>query len=144
MKKFTFVFACAIILALNTKADNYHPIDIDKLPERAQTFLSAHFPESKISLSLKERDLNEISYDIIFTDGCKIEFNRYGEWTEIDCINHPVPTNVVPTAISNMVKEKYPNTTITKIERNKRETEIDLNNKVELTFNKKYQLIDID
>ena len=49
------------------------------------------------------------------------------------------------------IKEQYPEAKATKIERDRREMERDrheievkLNNRVELTFNKKMQLIDID
>ena len=144
MKKMMLTLACVLGIATYATADNYEPIELNQLPQQAQTFLSTHFPKADVSLARKETDVMELSYDVIFTDGCKIEFDRKGNWTEVDCLTHPLPTGIVPTAITAVIKKKYPNTQATKIERDRREIEVKLNNRVELTFNKKMQLIDID
>lgn len=139
-----FILVCVLTLVTTIKADNYQPITRSQLPQKAQTFLSTHFPDSKISLTRKEIDVTELNYDVIFTDGCKVEFDRKGNWTEVDCISHPLPVGIVPEAIENVVKAHYPDAKVVKIERDFREFDVKLNNRVELTFNKKMQLIDID
>lgn len=144
MKKILFTIACVFTLVTNACADNYQPIDRTQLPEKAQTFLSTYFPEAKISLSRKEIDVMELSYDVIFTDGSKVEFDRKGNWTEVDCLTQPLPEGIVPEAINKVISTHYPDAKAVKIERNHREVEVKLNNRVELTFNKKMQLIDID
>lgn len=144
MKRMMFILVCVLTLVTTIKADNYQPITRSQLPQKAQTFLSTHFPDSKISLTRKEIDVTELNYDVIFTDGCKVEFDRKGNWTEVDCINHPLPVGIVPEAIENVVKAHYPDAKVVKIERDFREFDVKLNNRVELTFNKKMQLIDID
>lgn len=144
MKKMMLILACVFTLVTNATADNYQPINRNQLPEKAKTFLSTYFPTSKTSLIRKEIDLTEISYDVIFTDGSKVEFDRKGDWTEVDCLAVPLPPGVVPKAIAELVKTQYPDAKITKIERDHREYEVKLTNRVELTFNKKMQLIDID
>lgn len=144
MKKTFLILACVFTLVSHVNADNYQPIDRNQLPQKAQTFLSTYFPESKISLTRKELDVIELNYDVIFADGSKIEFDRKGNWIEVDCINHPLPKGIVPNTIQKWIESQYPNAEIVKIEIDHREYEIKLNNRVELTFNKKYQLIDID
>ena len=144
MKKTFLAIACLFTLVTNACADNHQPISQTQLPEKAQTFLSTYFPEAKISLVRKEIDVIELNYDVIFTDGCKVEFDRKGNWTEVDCISHPLPVGIVPEAIENVVKAHYPDAKVVKIERDFREFDVKLNNRVELTFNKKMQLIDID
>jgi nicotinate-nucleotide adenylyltransferase len=42
------------------------------------------------------------------------------------------------------VRAQYPDAQVTKIERDHRETDVKLTNRVELTFNKHMQLVDID
>ena len=128
----------------NANADNYRPINVSQLPEKAQTFLTTYFPEAKVSLARKEFDVTELSYDVIFTNGSKVEFDRKGEWTEVDCLTQPLPAGIVPATIEKVIKEQYPDTKATKIERDRREIDVKLSNRVELTFNKKMQLIDID
>lgn len=144
MKKIFLALACVCTLATTACADNYQPVNQDQLPEKAQTFLATYFPEAKISLARKEIDVMEISYDVIFTDGSKVEFDRKGNWTEVDCLTNPLPSGIVPEAIERLIRTQYPDAKATKIERDHREVEVKLNNRVELTFNKKMQLIDID
>ncbi len=139
-----FILVCVLTLVTTIKADNYQPITRSQLPQKAQTFLSTYFPDSKISLTRKEIDVTELNYDVIFTDGSKVEFDRRGYWTEVDCVNHPLPEGIVPAEIANYINAHYPGAKVVKIERDYREYEVKLNNRVELTFNKKQQLIDID
>ena len=144
MKKIILAIACVFTLVTNACADNYQPISQTQLPEKAQTFLATYFPEAKISLARKEIDVMELTYDVIFTDGCKVEFDRKGNWTEVDCLTHPLPSGIVPEAISKVIRAQYPDAQVTKIERDHRETDVKLTNRVELTFNKHTQLVDID
>lgn len=138
------ILACVFTIVTNANADNYHPINVSQLPEKAQTFLTTYFPEAKVSLARKEFDVTELSYDVIFTNGSKVEFDRKGEWTEVDCLTQPLPAGIVPATIEKVIKEQYPDAKATKIERDRREIDVKLSNRVELTFNKKMQLIDID
>jgi hypothetical protein len=144
MKKMMLILACMFALVTNLKADNYKPINVSQLPQKAQTFLSTYFSEAKVSLARREFDIVELNYDVIFTDGSKVEFDRKGNWTEVDCLTHPLPSGIVPEAISKVIRAQYPDAQVTKIERDHRETDVKLTNSVELTFNKHMQLVDID
>lgn len=144
MKKMMLILACVFTIVTNANADNYRPINVSQLPEKAQAFLTTYFPEAKVSLARKEFDVTELSYDVIFTNGSKVEFDRKGEWTEVDCLTQPLPAGIVPATIEKVIKEQYPDAKATKIERDRREIDVKLSNRVELTFNKKMQLIDID
>lgn len=144
MKKIFIALACVFTLVTNACADNYQPVTQTQLPEKAQTFLATYFPEAKISLARKEIDVMELTYDVIFTDGTKVEFDRKGNWTEVDCLTHPLPSGIVPEAIEKVIRTQYPEAQATKIERDHREFDVKLNNRVELTFNKNMQLVDID
>ena len=84
------------------------------------------------------------TYDVIFTNGEKIEFDSKGQWRDIECRQSRVPAALIPAAIANFVKKNYPQTTILKIERDRRTYEIELSNRLELKFNNSFQLIDID
>ena len=144
MKKIFLAIACVFALVTTACADNYQPINLAQLPEKAQIFLSTYFPEAKVSLVRKETDVLELSYDVIFTNGSKVEFDRKGNWTEVDCLTHPLPAGIVPEAIDKDISTLYPYSQATQIERDHREIDVKLSNRVELTFNKHLQLIDID
>ena len=144
MKKIFLALACVFVLAASACADSYQPITREQLPVKAQTFLSTYFPDAQVSLVRKEVHVMEMNYDVLFMDGSKVEFDRKGNWTEIDCLSHSLPVGIVPEAISKVINTHYPKTQVTKIERDHREIDVTLRNRVELTFNKHLQLIDID
>ena len=69
---------------------------------------------------------------------------KKGNLTEVDCKQATVPNQLIPQAIRNYLKENYPAQAVKKIEMNKNEYEVELANGLDLTFNKHFQLIDID
>ena len=144
MKKFILILVSVLSFATVCRADSYKTVPVEKLPAKAQTFISTYFKNVKVALSRQEIDVFEQSFDVIFTDGRKLEFNHKGEWTEVDCGKQAVPAGIVPQKIASYVKSNYPDVTINKVERDHKEVEVKLNNRIELTFNKKMQLIDVD
>ena len=55
-----------------------------------------------------------------------------------------MPAQLIPQAIRNYLKDNYAGQSVKKIEINKNEYEVELANGLDLTFNKHFQLIDID
>lgn len=144
MKKIILVMAMFIACVTFAKADNDKPISVQDLPVAAQNFIRQHFSEKKIALAKKETDLFLNSYDVLFTDGSKIEFDRKGEWTEVNCKYSFVPEAVFPSQIKDYIEKNYPEAKVLKIERDTRDFEVKLSNKVELKFDTMFRLIDID
>ena len=91
-----------------------------------------------------ERDFLETTYEVVFTNSTKLEFQKDGNWKEVDCKYSTVPTGIVPAQIAQYVTQNYPDTKIVKIDRDKRDYEVKLTNGLELTFDLKFNLIDID
>lgn len=144
MRKLFIASICLLFVSTVCFADSDKPISFDKLPTEARTLVQKYFPKEKVTLVKSEIGLFEKSYDIIFTSGTKIEFNNSGKWTEISCKGTAVPSALVPAAISKYVKENYPNTKIIGIEKDHNQYDVKLSNKIELEFDKKYRLTDID
>ncbi len=132
------------LVSLIAYADNERPISAAQLPAAARQFIEQHFPESKIMLAKRESDLMKKSYEVLFDDGCQIEFDGQGAWKEIDCKRTAVPSEAVPEAILDQVRRHYPEVLIVKIERDRRGYEVKLSNRLELTFNRAFDLVDID
>ena len=144
MKKWILLLLCCFSLNTLVWADDEKPIQVGQLPTKAQTFISTYFKGHKIALAKVESDLFSKSYDVIFTDGDKLEFDKRGDWVEISCKKEGVPMQAVPEAIRLYVQSNYENTKILKIERSSKEYEVELSNRLELTFDKEVHLIDID
>ena len=145
MKKFLFLALAALTLGSYTAcADNDRPISVDQLPQKAQQFIKQHFPKEKIAFAKQERDFMEITYEVVFTSSTKVEFTKDGNWKEVDCKYSTVPVAIIPAQIKNYVSQHYPDTSVVQIDRDKRDYEVKLTNGLELTFDLKFNLIDID
>lgn len=145
IKKSIMAIICLITFQVQASADNDKPISVNQLPQTAQQTLKNHFAGKKVAMA-KVEGLIDKDYDVIFTNGEKIEFDRKGEWKEIDCKLSAVPTKLIPQQIQSYVKENYAGNKIIKIEKDRRkgEYEIELSNGIEITFNKQFVVIDID
>lgn len=144
MKKIILIMMLFVAGISFAMADNDKPITVDQLPVAVQNFIKQHFPDKKVALAKKESDIFYSTYDVIFTDGNKIEFDSKGNWEEVNCKYSSVPVEVVPAEIKKYIKSNYPDAKVLKIERDRGEFDVKLNNRVELKFNSKFQLIDID
>lgn len=144
MKKLAILLVCVFAVSTVAMADNDKPIQIGQLPTAAQTFITKHFKGNKVALAKQETELFDKSYDVIFTNGEKIEFDRSGEWTEVSCEINGVPAAIIPQAIKTYVESNYPDARIMKIERDRHEYEVKLSNRWEITFDNQMRVIDID
>ena len=83
--------------------------------------------------------------DTFFVNGDKIEFDKKGDWKEMrSARGGVVPASAVPAAINTRVTRDYPGIYIVEIERDKNEYEVKLSNGRDLTFDKRFRLIDMD
>lgn len=139
--KFFLLMAMVMTMSLTMSADDDdRVITYDQLPQAAQTFLKANFANKVPLLVTADWD----DYTIRYESGEKIEFNRSGEWKDIECYNSKVPANAIPEPISNYIKQNYPGKSVIKLERHRSVFEVKLNNGMEVEFNRNYQLIGVD
>lgn len=118
-------------------------IPSEKLPAAAQSFLKEYFPDSPISYVKKEADLTP-TYEVVLQNGTEIEFNKKGQWDNIDCKRLAVPAALIPAAISEYLNANFPGQSIVKIDRETYGHEIEMANGLELKFDKKGKLLHID
>ena len=144
MKKLVFLLVCLFTLQTVARADDDKPIQVTQMPQPAQQFIKQHFADSKVALAKMESDFFYKSYEVIFTNGDKVEFDNKGNWEEVNCKYSSVPTAIIPAAIQKYVATNYPDAKILKIERDKKDYEVKLSNRTELKFDLKFNLIDID
>lgn len=144
MKKLVLLLVCMFTMHTMVMADNDKPIQVNQLPAKAQTFIKTYFKDHKVALAKQETELFYKGYDVTFTNGEQVEFDKAGDWTEVRCRQSEVPAEIVPEAIRNYVKTNYPDARILQIERDKKEYEIKLSNRWEITFDSQMRVIDID
>lgn len=143
MKKIVVLFVSMLVLATTASAGNDKPIQVSQLPQTAQQFIKKYFGDRKVAFAKEESDFRK-SYEIAFTTGDKIEFDRKGEWTDIDCKYSAVPAGIVPAQIVAYIAENYPDSQVVQIERDTRSTEVKLDNRMEIKFDKQHRVIEMD
>lgn len=145
MKKITFLFVCLFAMTLNVSAGNDKPIQVTEMPKSAQQFIKNHFANQSIAMAKVETEFMDKNYDVIFTNGDKVEFDKKGKWTKVDCEHSQVPQAIIPMAIQHYVAKNYPDAKVVKIEVTDRKGyDVDLSNGFDIEFDKKMNVRDID
>ena len=134
MKKLAFLLVGLVALQATAFAADDKPVKVTDLPQTAQQFISDHFSGHKVAMAKMDSELFEKSYEVIFTNGDKVEFDRSGEWTEVQYREGAVPAAIVPAAITKYVTENYPDAYIRSIERDRHAYEVNLSNRWEIKF----------
>ena len=143
MKKL-LVIMLALMPLTATFADNDKPITKEQLPAKAQEFLKQHFADSTVMLVTLDKEFFDTNYDVHFKGGSKVEFDKKGEWTEIEFKNSPLPNSVIPSAILEFAKKHYPDPKFKEIDRNKKGYEVKMMNGIELEFDLNFNLVGYD
>lgn len=123
--------------AMSASIFDKYSLDREDLPEPAREFLQEHFPKAKVSMIKVDKHLlKKTDYDVKLVNGTKIEFNNAGKWTKVDCKSREVPQAIIMKAIRNYVKKNFPGTFVTSIEKKSSGYEVELNDGIELKFNR--------
>ena len=144
MKKLIFALICLFSIQSVVLADNDKPISVSELPKAAQVIIKNYFSKEKVSFAKVDADWLGKDYDVIFANGNKIEFDKNGNWKDIDCKYSQVPPALIPAEIVKYISASYPNEKILKIDRDSHDYEVQLSSGLEIKFNMKFQVIDID
>ncbi len=145
MKKLMILATLLLTIGITSAcADNDRPVEPTQLPEAAQQFIKTHFPNETITFSTVDKEVFETTYEVLLSNGTKIDFNKKGEWKDVDCGQSAVPASIIPEAITAQVTQSYPNAFIVQIDRDSRDYEVELSNGLDLVFDLNFKLIRID
>ena len=135
------VFSVGVFVAI---ADNEKIIDKSQLPVQAQQFIDSHFAGADLLYAKEDSYILFSSYEVMLSGGVKLEFSNKGNWEEVDCQQNEVPASIIPQPIKDYVNRNYSGEKIVVIEKNRNDYEIKLSNRLELKFDKDFNLYDID
>jgi hypothetical protein len=142
MKKIMIIFAALFLSAAIVSADN-RAIDASKLPAEAKAFMEKNFPGEQILYATQEDDLFLPDYDVALANGVLLEFYNNGSLEKIAC-RTGISLDLIPVPTIEFIKVRYPDAFFVEYKVDKREFEVTLSNRMELKFNKNYNLIGID
>ena len=141
--KLTICLIMGLLFALSANAQKT-VIKKEALPGNAQTFLKTHFGSKKPSYILEDKEILSTEYKVQFSNQIEVEFDKKGNWKEVDAKTGKVPKSIIPKKIASYIKENFPKEDITKIEIGSSGYETKLTNGLELKFNLKGDFIKID
>ena len=147
MKKKTFLtlFLMTTMFGAAYADGREKPTSVDKLPQAAQEFLSAHFKDLTVAYAVEEQKYTGKEYEVVYTDRTEIEFRSDGQWESVGRKYSPVPASIVPQPIQTFVSgSNYPGQFIRQIDRNAYTWEVELSNGLEIKFDNQFNVIDID
>ncbi|MDE5612665.1 MAG: PepSY-like domain-containing protein [Odoribacter sp.] len=144
MKQLIAFIICLFVFSGIAKSDNNRPISVNELPKKSQDFIQQFFPGNAIAYSKMEKEFRDKNYDVVLANGEKIEFDKNGEWKEVDCKFSAVPDAIVPKQIKDYLAQQFPQAKVLKIERETKGYEVKLDNQLEIKFNPRFQVIEID
>ena len=142
-KLFLVAVICMLAQSLTSLADD-RMIPVSQLPSTVKTFVTKNFSGKTIAYASKDVELMGTKYEVMLNDGAKIEFDKKGNWDNVDCETYTVPAALVPASITKYVKANFPSTKIVKIDKERHGYDIELSNDIELKFNKNGALIGMD
>lgn len=135
----------AMLAVVPMMADNDKIITCEELPEQAQMFLTKHFENADVLYAKAERDMEVVtSYDVVLEGNVKVEFNRSGEWTSVDCERGQVPDSLLPQGVLDYVTKKFAKAYVVEIERDRMGYEVKLSNDLDLDFDKNGKFLRVD
>ena len=137
----SFIISICILLLPGCSDTRIPP---SQLPEDITSFVKEHFPQEAITYAVKERKIYDTKYEIELVNGAKIEFDTDNVWDKIDCQNVPVPSTIVPMAITAYTQKNYPSIAIIKIKKKDHGYEVELIDETNLKFNEHGAIINLD
>ncbi|MBR4506858.1 MAG: PepSY-like domain-containing protein [Bacteroidales bacterium] len=147
MKK-TIVMSATIVAAMSLAAcheDGKKVIDFSELPLTAQTFVQTHFTDKLVSTVFHDNEVADNEYEVIFTDGANIDFTSNGEWDEVeDRDTNGVPTAIIPLGVIDYVAANHAGLYVVQIGKDRNNYDVELNNTIELVFNKNGEFLRYD
>lgn len=145
MKKI-FVSAALLFAGITVSfaGDRERPITLDKLPAAAQEFLAANFKDLTLAYAVEDPKFIGSEYEVVYTDRTEVDFESNGEWSSVERKYEAVPAAIVPVQIADYVKTSFAGQFIRKIDRNKYTWEVELSNGLEIKFDRKFQVVEID
>ena len=116
----------------------------EALPANAQAFLKTHFGSKKPSYVLEDKEILSTEYKVQYDNKIEIEFDKKGNWKEVDGKSAKIPSSIIPKKIASYVKDNFRKEKITKIEIGTSGYETKLTNGLELKFSLKGDFTKID
>ena len=143
MKRFVITLTFVLVSLIVMRAGD-RPVTFDKLPHEAQKFIHTYFSSQKVTLATIDDDLVRPEYQVNLANGVIIEFENNGKLEKIQDRSGNIPKGIVPGKIIDTVMKYYPDEKIVEYEVGRKSYEVQLSNKVEIQFDSRFNVTEVD
>lgn len=138
MKKNLSLLVMAVVAVQFAFAGDVITKDINQLPLPARNFINRHFTNPQIAHIKIDSELMSKKYEVLLNNGTEIDFDSKGNWEDVDAKKGKIPATIVPSFVNDYLKaNNFTNEFITKIERDRKGYEVELNTGLSFKFDKK-------
>lgn len=142
MKKI-LAFAAIVVASVQIAKADDRPVTFAQLPAPAQAFITANYPSEKISYATVDDDFVRPDYSVMLANGVRLQFDHSGALESIES-RAGISEDLIPVQIRDYVKMHYPDAVFVGYEVGRKSYEVKLSNRLELRFNKSFNLVEID
>ena len=106
-RKILLVLCMAFVGIFAANADNDRMITAEQLPKVSREFIQKYFKDIGVSYVKLDQDFMEKSYEVLLTNGSKVEFDRNGQWIFKPTIYKIMPRSISFSIRRNMARFRY-------------------------------------
>lgn len=137
MKKVLSILVMVIVAVQFAFAGDVITKDMNQIPLSARNFINRHFNKPEVKHIKIDSDMMSKKYEVALANGTEIDFDSKGNWEEVDAKKGKVPATIIPTFVNDYLKaNNFTSEYVTKIERDRKGFEVDLNTGVTFKFDK--------
>ncbi len=131
LKLLPMLLIAVLGLSLASCSDDDDPISPTELPSISKDFIIQYFPSVSIVSAQKDKD----DYEVVLSDGTKIEFDKKGDWVEVDATpGKALPTGFYPAEIDAYLAQNFDGEGINEITKVPRGYEVEITTGTEMIF----------
>lgn len=143
MKNLIFIILITAIVPLHSITAQKQYLAPEDVPSQVKEYIEKHFPEGKIAYAKKKEKLHYTKYKVKLNTNEELEFDGDFKIYEIES-KSALPASVIPETIRLYVEKNYPNNSIQEWKLKKNGQEVELNNDLDLLFDKNGNFIKIN
>jgi len=144
MKKTLLMAILVVMSCLNACTARDQLITFAQLPEAGQQLVQANFDVNNIAYVKMDVEFLGKEYEVRFNDGTELDLEGDGSLKKVDCKYQAVPVALVPEIVRQQIAAQFPQAVIVEWGKDDWGWKAELNNKLELKFNRSFELIGLD
>ena|SRR6218665_161455 len=118
-------------------------IPYQEMPATIKSFLAKYYPKTTVVKYEAKSTVVGKKYEVKLNNGAEIDFDKNGNWEEISD-KQGVPTALIPAKIKTYLDQKYKGVKVESIDKERNKIKVDLQNDIDLEFDKNGKFLRID